>query len=54
MARPIGPVSIPHAQAISAELVRLCLGGQPERPELIPTRAEVMQFFLEKKRRRQK
>lgn len=51
---PTGPVSVAHAQAISAELVRLSLGGRPERPELIPTRAEITQFFLEKKRRRQK
>lgn len=31
---PLGPCTDAHAAAITAELVRLCLGGKPDRPEL--------------------
>lgn len=34
---PRPPMSDAHRAAIAIELVRLTLGGRPERPELIPT-----------------
>lgn len=34
MVRPPPPHSAAAHAAIAAELVRLCLGGKPERPEL--------------------
>ena len=42
---PVGPMSIKHKKATTAELTRLCLGGKPERPELVPTYSEICEFF---------
>lgn len=49
---PAGPMSDAHRRATTVELTRLCLGGKPERPELIPTRAEIASYFLQLRRRR--
>lgn len=39
---PAGRMSDDHFKATVTELQRLVLGGRPERPELIPTKREIV------------
>lgn len=47
---PIGRMSDLQCRAVTQELIRLCLGGKPERSELIPSRREIVEFFRDRKR----
>lgn len=42
---PRGRMSDAQADAVTTELGRLVLGGRPERPELEPTRSEILDFY---------